>query len=88
MALGAKRTDILRIVFQSTALTIGLGVIVGLALSLALDKLVATWVAESSHDPLILVTVIVLLTLSSALACFLPAQRAATVEPIEALRYE
>src|SRR4029077_17193139 len=76
MALGAERADVLRIVFSSTALTIGIGALVGIALSLALDKIVARWVTETSHDPVVLIIVVMLLALSSAAACFIPARRA------------
>jgi ABC-type antimicrobial peptide transport system permease subunit len=82
------RMDVLRIVFSSTAMTVGTGVLVGVLLSLALDQVAATWITETSHDPLILAGVMVLLVLAAALACLLPARRAASVAPMEALRYE
>lgn len=88
MALGAKRTDVLRMVFSSTVWTVGLGVVSGLLLSLVLDRVAATWVAETAHDPLILTGGILLMVLAATLACFLPARRAASVAPMEALRYE
>ncbi len=88
MALGARRADVLRIVFSSTALTIAVGVVAGALLSLALDQVAAKWITEPSHDPLILTGVILLLALASGLACFLPARRAASIAPMEALRYE
>jgi predicted permease len=88
MALGARRSDVLRIVFSATALTVGSGVAAGLLLSLALDKIAAKWVSETAHDPLILTGGIGLLVLASTLACLVPARRAASVAPMEALRYE
>jgi hypothetical protein len=88
MALGARRTDVLRIVFSSTAVTVGVGVTAGILLSLALDQVAAKWVTETAHDPFILTGGVVLLALASTLACFLPARRAASVAPMEALRYE
>jgi putative ABC transport system permease protein len=88
MALGAKRVDILKTVFSSTALTVALGAAVGALVSLALDQVAAQWVAETSRDPLILCGVVMLLMVSSALACLLPARRAASVAPMDALRYE
>jgi putative ABC transport system permease protein len=88
MALGAKAADVFRIVMSSTALNVGGGLAVGLLLSLAFDKLATKWVMESSRDPLILAGVTLLLILAAVLACFVPARRAASVDPMEALRYE
>jgi putative ABC transport system permease protein len=88
MALGAMRSDVLRMVFSSTALTVGIGVVAGVVLSLALDRVASQWVTETAHDPVILIGGILLLALASTLACFLPARRAASVAPMEALRYE
>jgi len=88
MALGAKRMDVLRVVFVSTALTVGMGVVEGIVLSLALDSVASKWVSETAHDPLILSAGVALLALASTIACFLPARRAASVAPMEALRYE
>jgi ABC-type antimicrobial peptide transport system permease subunit len=88
MALGAKRRDVLRIVLSATALNVGSGVLAGLLLSAALDRVAAKWITETSHDPLILFGVTLLLVGASTLACVLPARRAASVDPMEALRYE
>jgi predicted permease len=88
MALGAKRTDVIRIVMAATAVNVGGGVAAGMVLSLVLDRIEAKWVAESSRDPLLLLGVSLLLISAASLACFLPARRAASVDPMVALRYE
>jgi putative ABC transport system permease protein len=88
MALGAQRGHVLRIVFASTVVSVGSGILAGVALILALNKVFAQWVEGSSRDPLILVAVTVLLTVVAALACALPARRASEVDPMTALRYE
>jgi len=77
-----------RIVLAATAVNVGAGLAVGLVLSLIFDRLAVKWVTESSQDPLILAGVTVLLLLVAGLACLAPARRAASVDPMEALRYE
>jgi ABC-type lipoprotein release transport system permease subunit len=52
----------------------------------AFDKLATKWVMESSRDPVLLASVTLLLVVAAALACFVPARRAASVDPMEALR--
>ena len=88
MALGAEAGDVLRLVFSSTAMNVGGGVAAGVLLSVAFDKLATRWVTESSRDPVLLGGVTLLLVVAAALACFVPARRAATVDPMEALRCE
>jgi putative ABC transport system permease protein len=88
MALGAKTGDVLRLVFSATAMNVGGGVVVGVLLSVAFDKLATRWVTESSRDPVLLGGVTLLLVAAAALACFVPARRAASVDPMEALRCE
>jgi predicted permease len=88
MALGALPGNILRLVFTSTAFSVGSGLAAGVALSLILSKLLATWVESSSRDPLILLGVTLLLVCSSFLAAFFPARRASCISPMEALRHE
>jgi ABC-type antimicrobial peptide transport system permease subunit len=88
MALGAKASDVFRIVLSSTAVNVGTGLGAGLILSIAFDKLATKWVTESSRDPLILAGVTLLLIAAAALACMVPARRAAATDPMQALRYD
>jgi len=88
MALGAKARDVVRIVLSSTLLNVGAGLAVGLVLSVIFDSIAVKWVTESSRDPAILGGVTVLLIVVAGLACLMPARRAASVDPMEALRHE
>jgi predicted permease len=88
MALGAKASDVFRIVLSSTAVNVGAGLAAGILLSVAFDKLSTKWVTESSRDPLILAGVTLLLIAAAALACMVPARRAAATDPMQALRYD
>jgi len=88
MALGAKAADVFRMVLSSTAVNVGAGLAAGLLLSIAFDKLATKWVTESSRDPLILSGVTLLLIVAATLACLVPARRAASTDPMQALRYD
>jgi ABC-type antimicrobial peptide transport system permease subunit len=88
IALGAKRGHVLRIVFNSTVISIGVGILAGIVLTLALNRVMANWSAESSRDPLLLLAATFLLSLVATIACAVPAMRAARVSPMTAIRYE
>jgi len=88
MALGARTRDVVRMVLSGTTWTIGIGLLVGVGLCLLLDKLASYWLAESAKDPMILAGVIALLLAVSVMACVAPARRAATIDPMEAVRHE
>jgi putative ABC transport system permease protein len=88
LALGAKATDVFRLVLASTAGSVGSGLVVGLILSLAFSKLATRWVNETSRDPIILTIVTVLLITAAVAASLAPARRAASTDPMTALRYE
>jgi putative ABC transport system permease protein len=88
MALGARRGDVLRLVFTSTAGSVGAGLAVGTGLSLALARVIAAWTHETSRNPLVLAAVVILLAAAAAAACVVPARRASGIDPNAALRYE
>ena len=88
MALGARRGDLLRIVFRSALGSMGAGIFAGVVLSLALSQIIAKWAQGNPRDPVILLAGTTLLGLVSGLACAIPARRASKVDPIIALRCE
>jgi predicted permease len=88
MALGAQPRDVLRNVMASMALSVGSGVVGGVVLILILSRVIANWVEAGSHEPLILVAVVLVLIGASMSACFIPARRASSVDPMIALRYQ
>ena len=88
MALGAPRTSIIRLVLASTGTMLGFGLALGLTLSVALNKVVVSWANGSPRDPLTLLASATLLLLVAVAACVVPAWRAATIDPMRALRTE
>jgi predicted permease len=88
MALGAKARDVVRVVLSGTTLNVGAGLAIGLILSAIFDIVAAKWMIESSRDPVIIGAVTAFLIGVAGLACLVPARRAATVDPAEALRYD
>jgi predicted permease len=88
MALGAPRISIITLVLASTGAMLGFGVAAGLGLSVALNSLITSWVNGSPRDPLTLLASAVILLLVAVGACIIPAWRAATIDPMRALRTE
>jgi predicted permease len=88
IAMGAQRSDIITLVLKSVAATVAIGMFVGLMASIALNRIVSHWVLSSSRDPLTLIAVAVILVATALLACILPARRAASLDPMNALRTE
>ena len=88
MALGAPRASIVRLVVASTGMMLGLGIGVGLISSVLLNRVLTSWAGGSSRDPLTLLGAAALLLLVAVLACVIPAWRAATIDPMRALRIE
>lgn len=89
MALGAEGSDVQGMVIRMGLKLVGLGVGIGLIVSIAIGRVIATqlW-GVSAYDPWTLVSVPTILLITGVLACWLPARRAASVDPLVALRYE
>lgn len=88
-ALGADRANVLRLVIFQSMRVVGIGLAVGLALSLAVARLAESQLFEvSAWDPVTLSAVTILLATVALLACWFPALRATKIDPITALRAE
>jgi|KBSMisStaDraftv2_1062788.scaffolds.fasta_scaffold00242_18 putative ABC transport system permease protein len=89
MALGASRQDVVRLILQGGLRLVLVGELIGLALSLVLLRLgTSLFVGVSAHDPSVMILALATLALVSLLASYIPARRAASVDPMVALRYE
>jgi predicted permease len=89
LALGAQRSDVLRLVLGQGARLAVIGVVVGLAAAAGLTRLMTTMLfGVSAVDPLTFASVAILLCVVALAACYIPARRAMRVDPMVALRYE
>lgn len=87
MALGAQQKDIFQLILIRASKLIGIGILIGVAGALAGSRLLGSILYEvSPHDPVTFVGIAALLTTVAAIACYLPARRAAKVDPMIALR--
>src|SRR5262249_39402475 len=89
MALGAQRRDVIGLVLRETMLLVVIGIIIGLSTAMGATRLIAGLLyGLMPNDPLTIALAALLLLAVAALAGYLPARRAARVDPMVALRHE
>ena len=89
LALGAPRANILAMVIRQGMLVTALGIVIGVVGAIAASRLLVSLLfGISPLDPLTYIGVVILLMLVAGIACWVPAWRAARLDPMVALRYE
>ncbi len=89
IAIGAASRDIRRLIFHEGLRPVAIGLLVGLTLSLAVNRILQSQlVGVSPYDPVTLTTAPAVLVLVALLACQIPSQRALRIDPAVALRHE
>jgi putative ABC transport system permease protein len=89
MALGARGRDVLRLVVRQAMALVAVGVVIGLIAAIAFTRVMKSLLYEvSATDPLTFAAISLLLAVIALLACWIPARRAAKVDPMIALRSE
>jgi putative ABC transport system permease protein len=89
MALGAQTRSVLALIIKQGMALALVGIFLGLIVSLALTRVLASQLyGISSTDPVIFTVISLLLMLVAMIACYIPAWRATKLDPLIALRYE
>ncbi len=89
MALGAQTMDVLRLVVRQGMAPVIFGLVVGLAAAIAIGKLIAAQLYQTSaYNPALLLATVAVLGAAALMACLFPARRATLVNPTQALRSE
>ena len=89
MALGARRSDVLRLVMRQTVVVVTMGAGIGIGLALAASRLIRSLLfGVAPSDPLAIGSAVAVLIVVALAASYLPARRASQLDPTQALRYE
>ena len=89
LALGAQRAMVMRMVLREAAILLAAGVAIGLAASLAGGSALKTMLyGTAARDPLVLTAVCIVVAVAGLISAYLPALRAAAIEPMQALRMD
>jgi putative ABC transport system permease protein len=89
MALGAQRTDVILLVLTKAAFLLALGLVAGLVTSWFATRAIQAFLfGVGRHDPITILSVCALLAISGLIAALIPARRAASIDPMQALRTE
>jgi ABC-type antimicrobial peptide transport system permease subunit len=88
LALGAGRGRIVNAAIQPALFAIVAGLFGGLPLSVGLNKVVAQWSIGNLNDPVVLVTVSLVLFVVTVMSAAIPANRAGSIQPADALRID
>ncbi|MEO8724577.1 MAG: FtsX-like permease family protein, partial [Acidobacteriaceae bacterium] len=89
MALGAGRASVLKMVLCETGIMVAIGLIIGVAGALTAGIVLRSILYGTiAHNPVVLITVCLALAITGLIAAYLPARRAASVDPMQALRNE
>jgi len=88
MALGARPRDVLLMVIWQSTLALGVGMVVGIATALLGARAISSLLYGTAYEPSAFVGMAVLLGAVGLIATYIPARRAAKVDPIVALHYE
>jgi ABC-type antimicrobial peptide transport system permease subunit len=89
LALGAQRSSVMRMVLRDAAVLLFIGIVFGIAASLAsASVLVTVLYGVAPRNPLVLLVVCISVALTGLLAAYIPSIRAASIDPMQALRAE
>ena len=89
LALGARPQDVAWPILREALILASIGIAIGLPVALALSRLIRSiFFGIKPHDPMTIIGSIILLLSVAAMSAWIPARRAAKIDPMKALRYE